>query len=368
MISANGGDGVELSDASDNLVEGDFVGTDPTGSWTARGFGVNAVYLSNRVDGVILDAQSQGNTIGGTTAGARDVIAGNVSDGVAIVGASYNLVEGDHIGNSLNGLWSLGNTNGVLISNPGPTQTTTHNTIGGTTSGARNLISGNFQNGVVIQGAALNLVEGDYIGTDPTGTLSDYNLIGVLISGGASANTIGGVSAADRNVISGNDGDGVEIQGSSGNLVAGDYIGLTASGEAGLGNSGDGVHILAQAGEPAAHNTVGGTSSGARDVIAGNLADNVEIDGAADNLIAGDYVGIDAKGALGVALPNGTPLSDNQNGVVLDDGATANTIGGTAAGAAQRHFGAFGHKLPDRGVGNVEQPGGGELRRHGLDR
>ena len=55
-----------------------------------------------------------------------------------------------------------------------------------------------------------NIIEGNYIGTDPTGTLAQGNAVGVLI-GQAQSNTVGGTVAGARNLISGNDGDGVVI-------------------------------------------------------------------------------------------------------------------------------------------------------------
>ena len=79
------------------------------------------------------------------------------------------------------------------------------------------------------------MVEGDFIGTDAGGYNPLGNLAnGVRIAGGASSNTIGGMTAggavvpAARNLISGNEGYGVDLSGpgTSGNLVASDNIGL----------------------------------------------------------------------------------------------------------------------------------------------
>ena len=306
------------------MVEGDFIGTDVTGTHSGD---ANA-YLGNQGDGVLVDTLAAANTIGGTTAGALDVISGNFDNGVAIQGASNNLVEGDLIGTNVAGLVGLGNADGVLISNPGTTQTTTNNTIGGTAAGARDVISGNFVYGVEIQGAADSLVEGDYIGTDAGGTQALADESGVVIDGGASANTIGGVTTAAADVISGNDNDGVDIVSSSYNLVEGDYIGVDASGKVGLGNGTDGVQLSPMA----THNTVGGTTAGARDVISGNGSNSVEIDNASDNLIAGDYIGTDVTGEVTV-VPGGVAPSADHVGVLITEGATSNTIGGTVTAA-----------------------------------
>ncbi|MFV2066546.1 MAG: beta strand repeat-containing protein [Pirellulales bacterium] len=113
--------------------------------------------------------------------------------------------------------------------------------------GAQNLISGNSSYGVSISGASAtgNLVAGNLIGTDVSGTIALGNSShGVLIRGGSSNNIIGGSTAANRNIISGNDGDGVKITGGSGNTIQGNFIGTDVTGTADLGNSNDGVSIL----------------------------------------------------------------------------------------------------------------------------
>src|SRR5205823_931606 len=109
------------------------------------------------------------------------------------------------------------------------------NTVGGTTPAARNVLSGNAFEGVAIydSGTTLNLVEGNFIGTKVTGASALANgAAGVIVFGGAHGNTIGGVSATARNLISGNAFDGITIvdSGTSSNVVAANYIGTKASG------------------------------------------------------------------------------------------------------------------------------------------
>src|SRR5262249_45811032 len=150
------------------------------------------------------------------------------SDGI-VINASSNLIEGNYIGTNLTGTVALSNNgDGVAIGFG-----TTANTIGGSTS-ASNLISGNGGNGVFIDGANSNLVAGNFIGTDLHGTKTLGNFDGVVIDGGATDNTIGGTTAGARNLISGNigmilgpTGDQVLITdaGTSANLVAGNFIG-----------------------------------------------------------------------------------------------------------------------------------------------
>ena len=123
--------------------------------------------LGNVSNGISIDSASL-NTVGGTTAGARNVISGNTSYGVEIFGtaATGNLVQGNYVGTDVTGQSALGNKlSGMHIQSSG-------NTIGGIASGAGNLISGNGQNGLFLDGAgaANNVVQGNLIGTGAAGT------------------------------------------------------------------------------------------------------------------------------------------------------------------------------------------------------
>ena len=97
------------------------------------------------------------------------------------------------------------------------------------------------------------MAEGNYIGTDATGT-TDYdnagnslgNIDGVSIDSGAIDNTIGGTTAAARNVIDASVYDGVQLSdndGTTGNLVEGNYIGTSVTGDTALPNDRNGVTI-----------------------------------------------------------------------------------------------------------------------------
>ncbi len=177
--------------------------------------------------------------------------------------------------------------------------------------------------GINLQTGGTNVVQGNFIGTDPTGTLSEANGWATTHRGGvwlngSSANLVGGPSAANRNVISGNSGAGVYLQDCSGNTVQGNYIGTSASGTAGLGNTRSGIDSYLAVG-----NQIGGTSAGQRNIISGNGGSGVYLVGTS-NQVQGNYIGTDSSGA--VAIPNAG------DGVTIDR-AASNTIGGPAAGA-----------------------------------
>src|SRR5262249_21244929 len=160
--------------------------------------------------------------------------------------------------------------------------------------GARNLISGNGSDGVVIDGGAtlFNVVGGNYIGTDGTGAIALGSPGSGVVGLGAPRNTIGGSGAGMGNLISGQSASrrGVDGGGASGNVVQGNLIGTNAAGTASLGNQGDGVLLL----DGASNNQIGGTTSGARNVISGNGGRGVAIGfPGTQNKVQGNYIGTD---------------------------------------------------------------------------
>jgi parallel beta-helix repeat protein len=172
--------------------------------------------------------------------------------------------------------------------------------------------------GVVAIGldASGNRIEGNYIGTDTAGTADLGNSNDGVNIGAGPDNIVGGTTAAARNVISGNDGDGIFVSGGnmSGNRIEGNYIGTDADGTADLGNSDNGVLL------DAAANVVGGTSAGARNVISGNVDDGVFVFSGAGNRILRNSV-FD-NGDLGIDLVGG---AENASGVTANDPGDADT-------------------------------------------
>jgi len=228
VINRFGGNGIFLLDNSGNHIEGNFIGTNVTGT-TGLGNGTSGVFLQ----------QSMDNTIGGATPAARNLISGNSACGVTITGnqANGNIVQGNLIGTDVNGTTSLGNgTDGTQVIEG------SNNTIGGTASWARNLISGNTLRGVWIYGtnAEANVVQGNFIGTDISGMGSIGNSgDGVHIWLESSNNTIGGTTAGAGNTIAFNGGDGVVI--TSGNSTAIHSNSVFSNADLGIDLGGDGV-------------------------------------------------------------------------------------------------------------------------------
>lgn len=324
VISGNGQHGIEMLGmtsliaapaTSGNIVQGNLIGVDPTG----------AIAIPNVQDGILLDGAA-GNTIGGLTTVARNYISGNGGNGIRITGsiATGNQVQGNFIGVNFAGMAALGNGGmGVRIDQAA------NNLIGGTTTGAGNVISGNTSIGIQISATTGTQVQGNIIGLDAAGNGVISNALGVSLAS-ASGNTIGGTAAGSRNVISGNLGAGLRILASpvaaGNNTVSGNFIGTDGTGANDRGNGGDGVLIDVAAGQTATNNLIGGIGVAARNVISGNSMNGIRISGvtATANLVQGNFVGLDAGGTMRIA--------NSDAGVLLLD-APSNLIGGTATGA-----------------------------------
>ncbi|MDQ2783778.1 MAG: hypothetical protein M3Y58_02110 [Chloroflexota bacterium] len=270
--NADVGAGVTIERRStNNTVQGNYIGTDATGT---------RAILNNA--GVYIDTSS-GNLVGGTTAAARNVVSGNRTIGVTIDGsgdasgnaATSNTIQGNFIGTDVSGTAAIPNNAGISITSAN------NNTVGGTAAGATNLISGNTNSGVVIEGfsdhdsscatAASNAIQGNLIGTNAAGTAALGNATGIAINGG-SATTVGGATATARNVIAGFSNTGVLVSSynptvcghdATGNLVQGNFIGTDSSGVNNLNNGqGSGVGFDTADNNSVAGNTIAYTYRG----------------------------------------------------------------------------------------------------------
>jgi len=305
VIAGNGWAGVSIhgADTNGNTVSGNYIGMDKTG--------LNE--LGNSLDGVWIYGGAHDNTVGGDIAQERNQISGNLRDGVRLQAGRGNVVSGNIIGLTPTG--TAGNVGyGIHIFNAAQ-----EHIIGGDMLGEVNTISGNLV-GVVITGTGTisNTVIGNFIGTNPMGTLDRGNTEdGVRIGGGAANNRVGGDTAGERNLISGNDDYGVYLTGSTtmNNTISGNYIGVQVNGTAALGNR-FGVVLRG-----AANNTIGGTQPGQGNLVSGNTFDGIYLHytGTNGNTIAGNFVGTDYTGT--VALEN------RQYGISIVSQANNNTIG-----------------------------------------
>ncbi len=302
LISCNSTAGISIQDGYGNNIYGNLIGTNYLGTDSIP----NAT-------GILID-NSTNNTIGGNAYSKRNIISCN-QNGIIINGNTngQNNIKGNFIGCDITGQLKLPNDFGIILANSGK------NTIGGITTVERNIISGNTQSGILINGtgAEENLIIGNYIGIDSTGLNILDNHVGILIKTNADKNIIGGTSAEERNVISGNSEIGVYIESCDSNIVTGNYIGPDATGLNPL-KVGD---TLFQANgielnTVAKYNIIGGYSSNERNIISGNRVYGMIYYGqTSENYLIGNYIGTDVTG--NVAMPNATGIcvdaSSNHN-------------------------------------------------------
>ncbi len=320
IISGNSQYGVFITDSNTtgNVVLGNYLGTGAGGT--------NA--LANALSGVFIGNGASGNVIGGINPAGRNIISGNTEYGVILTSNTVgHAVLGNYIGTDVSGRLMVSNAlGGVFLA-----ANASGNVIGGTIPGAANVISGNAGSGILLRGTTVfsNTVAGNYIGTDATGTNALPNTIaGVTIDTGSNSNLIGGTVAGARNVISGNTngpfydyGLIVSGAGTSGNVIAGNYIGLGADGSTPVPNY---FGIIFAGG--ATNNTLGGTVAGTANYVSDNISYDVFLSdpGTSGNYVLGNFIGTDATGTNGVS---------GFINVELQNGATGNFIGGVNAGA-----------------------------------
>jgi trimeric autotransporter adhesin len=270
--------------------------------------------------------------INGTNAAGAVVIsgavAGNSANGLTLAsGSSGSFVQALTIiefgGPGANGIAVESSNDVVTACDIGTDETGISVTgsgclIGGSVSGDANVISGNASNGIDIEASSC-LVEGNDIGTAAGGRAADPNLTGILVGSPGSNATIGGSVSSQANVISGNTGDGIDIEASL-CLVEGNLVGINAPGTAAIANGGDGIFV-----EPDAFSaTIGGTAFGDANVISGNASDGIAI-GESDCLVEGNLIGTDAAGSAPVP---------NIIGILVGSDGGNDTIGGTVSADA----------------------------------
>lgn len=329
--------GVNIGAVDDSVVAGNILGLDDEG----------AVDQGNGDAGVAIS--SSGDTlIGGATAADRNLISGNEGYGGISSYADTGTVtiSGNCIGTDATGDTAIPNNHhGINLY-----QNAANVVIGGDTTQERNIISGNDESGISLDESTIGDVIGNYIGVDVDGVadLGNGNS-GIYVDGDSAVSNIGGLASGERNVISGNGSQGINLANGTGDTrIRGNYIGVNATGTSDLGNNTDGIYA------GTTNIIIGGAASGARNVISGNDQDGIELNSSATGAtIQGNYVGLDATGTIGLgntstgintsgvdAIVGGTAsgaenvVSDNGNGGILVGGDDSTVIGnlvGTSA-------------------------------------
>lgn len=335
VISNNSSRGIFIGPSggeSNNVIYGNLIGVDPSGT----------TGMGNGFDGIVASGAS-GTTIGGTSVSERNVVSGNGRSGIGISGGSAT-IEGNYIGTNEAGDAAIPNGDGsgtsffyggVEVSNGASSVT-----VGGSSSGAGNLISGNTDHGVLVTGSGTSaIVEGNRIGTDAAGDVVLSNdLSGIEVVSGASA-TIGGTASGAGNVVAGNGEYEIRLA-TDGNTVQGNYLDTNSNGDD-LGSAFNAISI------DGSNNQVGGTTSSARNVVGHTATSAVRVSGTT-NTLQGNYIGVMPDGTVighpgsnilisgsdnaigGVGSGEGNTLANSGWGVATISGSTGNVVRGNA--------------------------------------
>ncbi len=296
------GYGIVVTAAGNVQVAGCFIGSDPTGTIAAP-----------NANGVEIETSS--NLIGGPNVSDRNIISGNSEDGLDVleqvanplnIEPTGNRIENNYIGIDAAGTKALGNTDGVGDGGSG-------DTYGGTAAGLGNVISGNQDIGLYAGGSVT--IEGNYVGTNPTGNVALGNGDGISATQAA-----GGPSPVSviitNNVASGNGADGIYVsqlsQASPATYtIADNLVGTNAAGTAAMGNGADGIFLQYVTGSSILDNVSSANETG---LNAFNCASDV---------FQGNRIGTDETGQVA--------LGNRFGGIELTE-STGNTFGGTGPG------------------------------------
>ncbi|HEY6118516.1 MAG TPA: FG-GAP-like repeat-containing protein [Pyrinomonadaceae bacterium] len=296
--------------SSHNRIEGNLINTNNQGTGPADNpFNLlqSGIFLENSPD----------NVIGGTTTAARNVISGTKQIALELngVGSARNLIQGNFIGTDITGTVAVPNGfRGISVFGP-------NNIIGGTVPGAGNVISNNAPYGIIMDSDG-NIIQGNFIGTDVTGKIPMPNFVSGISLGDVSDTTIGGTSPNGRNVISGHRQYGIDISASgSGFIVEGNYIGTDSTGTVAIGNLQAGINI---------GNTI--DSLVADNLISGNPGYGIHLFGISASASRGTVI---RNNRIGTDVTGAAPLPNGEVGIYID-GTGGILIGGTDGTGANK--------------------------------
>jgi hypothetical protein len=305
LISANGGSGVYITGgAKGNYLSGNFIGTDASGN----------APLGNHQDGVSI-VNANGNQLIGCDFQEDpfvhyNVISGNRGNGLRITNSNNTTVHANFLGTGANNSTPVANGGDGLLVNGSSKNTQ----IGGVIP-LGNVISGNAKNGLEIAGTASGTVSfNTFAGVVAFGGIAPNGRDGVLIS------STGGNNLIRTCIVSANLGNGIELNGgATGVQITDTAVGTNTSIQTADPNQGDGILIAGHAHQ----NAIGGFQPSVEPhvTVSANRGNGIEIAGTANhNVVFDTYIGSDAMGRG--PLPNGV------DGVAIDRGTSATTLGG----------------------------------------
>ena len=316
VVSCNSQRGFEINTSSNVVFVNNYIGIDSTGT-LMRGNTQVGVAFSNCANLMI----------GGTTAAVRNISSNNGYDGFRIDNCSTPTVQGNYAGVDVTGLLDFGNgETGINIYNAGVA------TVGGTTYSARNISSGNGQDGIFLHdGCAGSIIKANFtgVGKDGTTIIGNGNS-GIRVWANTTSNgiIIGGSNYVERNVTAANGAtatsdsrDGIRMEGNAGgHIVKGNFCGTDSTGTltTGYGNTWAGISI-----NEVNAGVIGGTGVNEGNVCGNNGHEGIWLRNATNNSIVGNFVGTDRSATV--------QMGNGEFGINIRYASLNNTIGGSAA-------------------------------------
>ncbi|MEQ9031371.1 MAG: choice-of-anchor Q domain-containing protein, partial [Aggregatilineales bacterium] len=315
--------GIYIRTGGGNTLVGNYIGTNVNGTEA----------LPNGDKGIDLD--SPDNVIGGVTPQERNLISGNFSIGMTIVGDN-NVIQGNFVGTDVTGTVAVTHVNAVGVVPRGAIVIGANVLIGGTTdvtpdgacTGACNLFSGNRGHGLNVT-LTNSIIAGNMVGLDVTGTqvLRNGSVSGAnsgIYLGNNDGLLIGGNTPEARNVISGNFTYNISGLNGGGNNVTiqGNYVGTDTTGMISLDNILTGIYLRTT------NSLIGGSEPSERNIIVSGIHLNN-----GTNTVQGNFIGTDVTG-LNTLRANMGISSNAQNNIIGGVDAGNVTTGGISLGSA----------------------------------
>ncbi|PLX06667.1 MAG: hypothetical protein C0596_15225 [Marinilabiliales bacterium] len=293
--------GIQMTGNSciNNSITGCYIGTNH-----------NATQADGNYIGVEIITGADYNYVGGTNLDDRNIISGNEHIGIRLLDVEYCNVYNNYVGVDRTGTSAIPNYDGISLEGAAK-----YNNIGGAEENQGNLVSGNVAYGIPIFGAGAegNIVAGNLIGTDISGTLAIPNTYGLLFDDGSYNNILGGDTEAERNILSGNSAYGVFIynMGTNSNIVRGNLIGTDIEGTSAIPNA-IGIVVDGAAFKHIIDNNI----------ISGNLQQGIYINitGCDSTKIINNKIGVDK---------NNNPLGNASDCIRISQGPKYTLIGGS---------------------------------------
>ncbi|MBE9175138.1 right-handed parallel beta-helix repeat-containing protein, partial [Synechocystis salina LEGE 06155] len=301
-------DGIRISNSGNHVIAGNFIGTNAAGDTAS----------ANTATGVFVLGAGN-NVIGGSNLADRNLISGNSGGGLIIQNGNGNNIRGNLIGTNAAGNAALANGKTGIVT------FSDNNIIGGSGANEGNLLSGNIDLGIDIQGNS-NTIQGNKVGTNAAGTSALGNRGGGIAVFSDNHN-IGGSGVNEGNLISGNAQQGILIQGNSNN-IQGNKIGTNAAGDAAIANSGNGILAGSGTGNTIENNLISGSGNSGIQTNAGGFTirgNQIGTNLAGTGFIANANAGVSLAGS-GSIVEDNTIAGNTADGVNVRDGGTGNRI------------------------------------------